>query len=375
MEKHLHILSFDVPYPADYGGVIDVFFKLKELHAQGVKLHLHAFEYGRERSLELDKVCASVHYYKRDTSLLKHLSFLPYIVASRNSQSLIKRLLEDDYPILMEGMHTTVLLLDKRFAKRRLIYRESNIEHQYYAQLVKRETHWLKKLFFSIEAWKLKQYEPHLQKASMALVVSTTDTHYLQSKYPDLASHYLPSFHPSEFTLKEDVKEPYILFHGNLSVAENADAAIFLAAVLKETPYRFVLAGKHPRIDLIRLVKSAPNIKLVCDPDDATMQSLVSKAQVNLLYTAEPAGLKLKLLNVLFNGGHVVCNDAMLVGTGLEALCHLANNEAQLKHTLNELMQVSFNKESWNARKQLLYPRFSNEANAHQLIELVFGAN
>ena len=29
----VHIVSFNVPYPADYGGVIDVFYKLKSLHS------------------------------------------------------------------------------------------------------------------------------------------------------------------------------------------------------------------------------------------------------------------------------------------------------------------------------------------------------
>ena len=47
-EKHLHIVSFDVPWPANYGGVIDVFYKVKALSAKGIRIHLHAFEYGRE---------------------------------------------------------------------------------------------------------------------------------------------------------------------------------------------------------------------------------------------------------------------------------------------------------------------------------------
>ena len=31
MEKHLHIVAFNVPLPANYGGVIDVFYRLKAL--------------------------------------------------------------------------------------------------------------------------------------------------------------------------------------------------------------------------------------------------------------------------------------------------------------------------------------------------------
>ena len=56
----LHIVSFDNPYPPNYGGVIDVFYKLKHLHASGVKIYLHAFEYGRKPAKELNQFCEKV---------------------------------------------------------------------------------------------------------------------------------------------------------------------------------------------------------------------------------------------------------------------------------------------------------------------------
>ena len=40
MDKYLNIVSFNIPYPANYGGVIDVYYKLEALHACGVKLIL-----------------------------------------------------------------------------------------------------------------------------------------------------------------------------------------------------------------------------------------------------------------------------------------------------------------------------------------------
>ena len=47
-DLHLHIISFDIPWPANYGGVIDVFYKAKALSEKGVKVHLHCFQYGRK---------------------------------------------------------------------------------------------------------------------------------------------------------------------------------------------------------------------------------------------------------------------------------------------------------------------------------------
>ena len=51
----IHIISFDVPLPANYGGVIDVFYKIKALHKAGIKIKLHCFYYGREKNVELEK--------------------------------------------------------------------------------------------------------------------------------------------------------------------------------------------------------------------------------------------------------------------------------------------------------------------------------
>ncbi|HQO50135.1 MAG TPA: glycosyltransferase family 1 protein, partial [Bacteroidales bacterium] len=109
-ERHLHIVSFDVPWPANYGGVIDVFYKLRALALKGIKIHLHAFEYGREQAAELEKYCVSVNYYKRDLSKKNLFTNLPYIVSSRNSSELTENLLNDNYPILLEGLHSCLLM-------------------------------------------------------------------------------------------------------------------------------------------------------------------------------------------------------------------------------------------------------------------------
>ena len=46
----LHIVSFDIPWPPNYGGIIDVFYKIRALHGAGVQIHLHCFEYQRQQS-------------------------------------------------------------------------------------------------------------------------------------------------------------------------------------------------------------------------------------------------------------------------------------------------------------------------------------
>ena len=63
--KRLHIVCHTVPWPADFGGVLDLFYKLKNLHEEGVKIILHCFLYNRKEQDELNKYCEKVYYYKR----------------------------------------------------------------------------------------------------------------------------------------------------------------------------------------------------------------------------------------------------------------------------------------------------------------------
>ncbi len=59
--RSINIISFNIPYPPNYGGIIDVYYKLKSLHNLGVKIYLHCFDYGRGIKNELEKICVKVN--------------------------------------------------------------------------------------------------------------------------------------------------------------------------------------------------------------------------------------------------------------------------------------------------------------------------
>jgi len=370
----VHIISFDVPFPANYGGVIDVFHKLRCLKKQGVDVILHCFEYGRGEQAYLNELALEVHYYKRSTSFFQQFSTIPYIVKSRISQELNERLLQDNFPILMEGLHTTGLLLDERFKDRLTIFRESNIEHDYYNGLAKAERNWIKKCFFLLEARKLKAYEKHLAKTKIMLIVSQEDTVYFQKQFPGNNVSYLPSFHANDvLNVSTDlVDKPYILFHGNLSVQENILAYYTLAeAGIFDLHYQFIVAGLNPSEQFIADLSSKQNIQLVNSPDDQTMTELIQQAHIHLLYTNQPTGLKLKLINVLYAGKFVVCNPHMLAGTGeLKQLVSVAQTPSDFKQLIEELMNKSFNEAELIKRQEFLKP-FDNEPKTLQLISII----
>lgn len=375
-ERHLHIVSFDVPYPPNYGGVIDVFYKILELHSKGIRLHLHIIEYpGRDRAPELEEICEEIFYYPRQTGLRSAFSLIPYIVRSRLSEDMLKNLLKDKHPVLFEGLHSCYHIDDPRLADRLLIYRESNIEHRYYFNLFKAERHPGKKAYFLVESLKLLLFQHKLKHAGAMLVVSKEDMVYLSKHFPGVGVYYLPSFHANSEIKTLEGSGDYTLYHGNIEVPENESAATFLInKVFAGSSHRLIIAGMNPPRRIIQLAARYKNISVVANPDDEKLFSLIRNAHVNILVTFQATGLKLKLLNTLYNGRHCLVNPPMLNGTGLEGLCHIANNAEGLLRKLDELKNKPFSNADAEARRQILGSAYSNAVNADRVIGIIFGS-
>ena len=372
-DRHLHIVSFAIPYPANYGGVIDVFYKLKALHAQGIRIHLHCFAYRSQPAPELLQYCESVDYYDRRIGLAAAFTLKPYIVASRRSPELLARLLLDDYPILFEGLHSCYYLGHPALRGRRLIYRESNIEHAYYFHLAKAEKNFFNTTYFLLASLKLRMFQPILKYATKMLVVSEVDRQYLARKFPDIVVIYLPSFHPGDAVSSLPGRGDYALYHGNLSVSENSKAAEYLVKnVFDSDSYPFIIAGLDPPNRLQKLIKDKKHIRLVPNPGNAEMEILVREAHVNIMVTFQATGLKLKLLQTLYKGRFILVNPAMLAGTGLSELCTIADEPAGFKTALDELFGQTFEAREIETREKILNNRFSNHRNATLLIDAVF---
>jgi glycosyltransferase involved in cell wall biosynthesis len=374
LENHLHIVCLDVPYPVDYGGVFDLFHKIRCLHSAGVKIHLHCFEYGRGRQPVLDNYCVEVHYYERREGHKGFSHKLPYIVCSRSSQQLLGKLLEDDYPILLEGIHCTYLVGDPRFDNRRIILRLHNVEYQYYRQLCFTEKSLLKKIYYHHESNLLRQYEHRIADKVKILAVTPRDNALYRKEFGAEDIETLPVFLPFEEITSKEGTGCFCLYHGNLSVAENEQVIIWLLKkVFSALEMPFIISGKNPSAKLTRLIGQYPFTCLIPDPSEEELQDLIAKAQVNILPSFNCTGVKLKLLNALFNGRHCVVNTDAVEETGLETVCHIADNADSFRSLITELYTRSFTQDDICARRMVLGKQFDQEKNLQKLLHAIWG--
>lgn len=362
-EKELHIVSFDIPDPPDYGGVVDVFYRIKALAESGVKIHLHCFQYGRDTSEILERICSTVHYYPRKRSPKYLFSKTPFIVDSRKNDGLLHNLVSKPYPILFEGLHTTAYLAEAALKDRIKMVRAHNVEHDYYKSLAKTESKPWKKIFFNQEARKLAEYEKILKHADYILAISSKDEAYFSKKFGNTIK--VNPFHPiAEFSLS-DQRESYAFYHGNLTVSENIEALRYLIQeVFSKIDVPLVVAGKDADRAIRKISFNSENIRVYSNPNEAKMNKLARQAAVHVLPTFQDTGFKLKLLYSLFTAPFVVVNLMMTTGTDLASFCEIADTPGEMAKMITKLIFAEADKEKLNTRTEFLDANYSNSQNA-----------
>jgi glycosyltransferase involved in cell wall biosynthesis len=370
-ERHLHIITHDVPWPADYGGVMDQFYKIKTLHQSGVKIYLHCFVNKRPPQDELKKYCEKIYYYKREADIF-HFSFrVPFIVNSRKNEELIKNLKKDNYPILIEGIHCSYYLYMGKLTDRIVLLRLHNAEFEYYHHLALHEKNPFKKFYYRHESKLLKKYEMALADKVKIAALSDKDVALYQQVFNATDIAHLPVFMPYTEATGKNGTGCFCLYHGNLSINENEEAAIWLLQnVFSELKIPFVIAGKHPSEKLTYIAHQHAHTCLVANPGDKDLQDMIAKAQINILPSMNNTGVKLKLLNALFNGRHCLVNKAGVEGSGLKAVCQIAEDADDFKTAINYLYHIPYAEEENEKRKHLLRELYSNEKNLQKIVDV-----
>ena len=183
---------------------------------------------------------------------------------------------------------------------------------------------------------------------------------------------FLPAFTPFNTVKSQTGKGSYCLYHANLSINENEKAAQWLIEQLFERlQFPLIIAGKSPSLALKNIARKYKNVSIVDTPNETNMQLLIENAQINILPSFNNTGIKLKLLNALFNGRHCLVNDEGVKGSSLENLCVIAFNEGQFQREVSKLMEKPFSEKEMQHRSAALKLLYNNETNVEKLIELL----
>ncbi len=370
----IQIVSFDWPWPANYGGIIDVYYRIEELLLRGVHVRLHVVA-REDRSADVP-----LHWRQAGIEVFSHLrrgpwSALlprPYIVGSRAVGSLLPNLVNGAGVLLFEGVHCTGWLAHPRLGNKVQWVRVHNRESEYYEQLSLSPTTALRRLYYREEARRLRSYEARvLAQADLLLPVSPHDEAWCESLHSGGVLLHRSYVGPSKVDLALGCGE-YALFHAALHVDDNETSARQLIALLEHRPaYRLIVAGRTPSAGLRAFAKTFTNVNIVADPSTAEMHALIRGAQVVLLRANHNAGYKIKLIESLAMARHVIANAAMVHGApGLAAAVAVVETQEEWLAALDRCWTAETSETDQHHRSQLLAP-YLRGALADRLVEKI----
>lgn len=365
----LNIVSFDNPYPPNYGGVIDVFYKVKALHDIGYSIHLHCFakEIPQEYE-ELKAISAQVYFYPIKELPFYFFSKLPFSVISRSDSKLAENLAKIKAPILFEGLKTTCLINDSRLKNHKKILRLQNIEEDYFDGISKSEQSILRKILFKMEAYKYRKYKEVFSSVDEVITLSkfensTTEKYHINSTY-------VPVFHGNDKVLPLEGFGEYSIYHGDLNTSDNKKCVEFLVEVFKKLPNRklVIVSGSNEEF-VKRLIGTSKNIEFVLLRDFEHLKELLQKSHISISWSFQKSGTKLKSINSLFNTRFCIINENIIDDETVSDLCILVKTEEELINQIEQLSGQAFL--DYPKRKEVLESYMSDIHNAKKIESLI----
>ena len=369
MNTPVHIVCLDAPSPPDYGGAIEMYYKIQALAESSVPVILHYFDYREGRNAEgIKAYCTKAFRYTRKTFIQSAPFSKPHIVTSRTNKQLIDRLNKDNYPILLEGIHCTGIIPYLKNRNRNIVVRLHNDEAIYYQHLAATTPNFFKRVYYTWESKLLKQYQKKLPAEIIYTTLSQPDADVFKKDYCLPKVFVIPAFVPFQKVTSRTGKGTYCLYHGNLSVTENEAAALWLIQNLFSVSHiPLVIAGRRLSPRLKKAAAGLSNITLIADPEEDLLNTLIQQAHIHVLPDFNLTGVKLKLLHALFRGRFCITNSNEIKSSNTVAI---AQTPEDYMRVLKSFMERSFTDNDIVERRRTLH-LYNNEVNAKKLRALL----
>lgn len=365
-KKPIHIVSFDNPFPSNYGGVIDVFYKIKSLHALGYEIYLHCFY--AERSVvseELKAITKTVFLYKKNRNPLFFFSSIPFSVISRYSKKLIQNINLVDAPVLFEGLQSTMLMNKSDLTNKKCYLRLHNVESHFYSGMCKSERNFFRKVLYYLESKKYTTYQHRIiSKFDHVFVLSKYEYGIVKSLTPKVS--YIPVFHGNKIFADLSEYGKYAFYHGDLRLPDNKKAVNFLVQLFQKVDdYKLLIASTNGKDFVESQIKNQSNVAFVAVESEEQLNLLLADAHINVLLSFQRSGTKLKLVNSLFKSRFCLINRNMVDDEKVLDICEIATNETEFLAKINQLKKQPFLQNA--ERKKVLSDVFDDESNAQKM--------
>lgn len=367
-EKKIHFVSMDIPFPPNYGGIIDVFYKLKAFHQLGVKIYVHVYGSSSEGIKDLEQWAEKVYYYPIQKNPLYFLSAKPFSVKSRNGKALLNNIKKVKAPIFFESFRTTDLLSMDELNDFPKFLRLHNIEQKYFEGLANSESNRIKQWMYHSEAKKYEKYEQIISKMDQVFTLSKAEQDYTFRKYKK--GKFIPVFHGNETLPNLEDFGKFVLYHGDLRIADNCKVVEYLIDVFKESEYPLVIASSRKEAWVKSKINAYQNIKFVKLKNFAHLVELFEEAHVNIAWSFQESGTKLKVVNALFNSRFSVINHNIIDDEKIASLCYEANTTLEILQLVDQLMQTPFKPSK--QYKEVLENYLNDKNNAALLLEEIY---
>lgn len=370
--KEFHIISFNYTYPPSYGGIIDVYYKIKALSDLGIKIHLHCFvdQIPSTIDREIKEITENVFFYKKKKNPLLYFSGMPFAAAIRDSKALLKNLEKNKAPILFEGLQTTRIIRFLKENNQKLYLRLHNNEAEYYKGLSGSEKNLFKKIIYTIESLKYTGYQKKLLK-KFETVFCLSEKEYKEVETYSGNAHLIHIFHGNELVKGLDKKGKYFLFHGDLTTADNKRALNETIGLFKTLPqYQLVVASDRASEDIKSKISAVENISLTPIETTENLYRLLEAAHANILISYQNSGTKVKLFNTLYNSRFVIINGNITDDPVLTNLCLYGADMSQIRQQIITSAEKDYH--DTEKRKEILENTHSDKTKAEEIIKLIF---
>ncbi|NIK79538.1 glycosyltransferase involved in cell wall biosynthesis [Paenibacillus castaneae] len=318
------VVCSDFPFPADHGGRVDTWGRIKVLAELGWKIHLVVC--GKQMPSNEDMEAAYVYVEdirlcSRRSKLADLLHAIPMQVQSRSELRNVE--LEGDYDyVLLEGDYVYPILSNPKIKHETVILRVHNDEAVYFKALARSTKNIIHKMYYHMESSKFTVLQKKmLEKVDKYLFISSKEFDSFHKLNPSVKSLFLPPPVTNERFRMNAFKSKKVVFIGSLFMPNNREAIQWYLEhihplMLKEQDYQFIIAG-NSRKQSLSWLEPYNLTRVVVHDTPKSLDDIYNSGYLFVNPMQNGAGVKLKTIEAIQNGLPVISTSIGYEGTGL----------------------------------------------------------